>query len=354
MNVRMFGLLLVFLLIVSVFSLSLVFAVEDSWVEKAQMPTARFSFGLAVLDGRIYAIGGAVDTEFGEVTGVNEVYEPVADVWVEKEAMPTPRYGCAVVAYDGRIYVFGGASNNTYLNATEVYDPTTDSWETRTSMPTARGLLQANVVDDKIYLIGGYGNQTINEVYEPATDSWTTKSSIPTGVASYCSAVVDNKIIVISGTATNLTQIYDPQADTWSSGAYIPVKVYGAAVAVVKDTEGTKAVYVIGGETDVFSPQNITQIYFPKNNSWSTGASLPNVNSRLSATTVDNSIYTIGGTRATIHKGLAENLQYTPSNTIPEFPTPIILPIVLITAVMAIFLRQKLHRNINSTIILGS
>ncbi len=344
MNVRMFGLLLVFSLIVSVFSLSVVFAVEDSWVEKAQMPTARFSFGVAVLDSRIYAIGGAVDTESDEVTGANEVYDPSADVWIKKEAMPTPRYGCAVVAYDGRIYVLGGAANETYLDVTEVYDPSTDSWETRTAMPTARGLLQASVVDDKIYLIGGYGNQTVNEIYEPATDSWTTKSSIPTGAVSYCSAVVNNKIIVIGGTATNLTQIYDPQADTWSFGASIPIKVSGAAAAVVTDAEGTIAVYVVGGETDVFSPQNITQIYFPKNNSWSTGASLPNVNSRLSATTVGNSIYSIGGTRATIHKGLTENLQYTQSSTIPEFPTSIMLPIAVVTIVTAMILRQKLHR----------
>ena len=342
MNVRMFGLLLVFSLIVSVFSLSVVFAVEDSWVEKAQMPTARFSFGVAVLDSRIYAIGGAVDTESDEVTGANEVYDPAADGWVEKEEMPTSRYGCGVVAYDGRIYVLGGAANETYLDVTEVYDPTTDSWETRTAMPTARGLLQANVVDDKIYLIGGYGNQTVNEVYEPATDSWTTKSSIPTGAVSYCSAVVDNKIIVIGGTATNLTQIYDPQTDMWGSGASIPIKVSGAAAAVVTDTEGTKAVYVIGGETDVFSPQNITQIYFPKNNSWSTAASLPNVNSRLSATTVDNSIYAIGGTRAIIHHGLAENLQYAPSNTIPEFPTWISMTVMLagLTIVLIVYRRR--------------
>lgn len=110
----------------------------------------------------------------------------------------------------------------------------------------------------------------------------------------------------------------------------------------------------IGGETDVFSPQNITQIYFPKNNSWNTGAFLPNVNSSLSATSVENSIYAIGGTRATIHQGLAEKLQYTPSSTIPEFPAAIILPLILITVVMAIILRQKIHRNINPTIILGA
>jgi len=35
-------------------------AAENSWAGKAPMPTARFSFGVAVLKGRIYAKGGAV------------------------------------------------------------------------------------------------------------------------------------------------------------------------------------------------------------------------------------------------------------------------------------------------------
>jgi N-acetylneuraminic acid mutarotase len=342
MNSRILVLAVTLLIVVSVSFSSVVFAIQNTWVEKSQMPTARFSFGVTVVDDKIYAIGGAVNTTSGEITGANEVFDPKTDTWEEKMEIPTPRYGNAVAAYANKIYVFGGEANGTYLDVNEVYDPLTDSWETRAAMPTARVLFQANVVDDKIYLIGGYGNQTVNEVYEPATDTWTTKSSVPTGVASYVSAVVDSKIIVIGGTTTNLTQIYDPKTDTWSFGASVPVNVSGAGVATVAYPDETTGVCVVGGETDVFSPLNVTQIYFPENNSWTTGASLPKVNSRLSAAYVDDSLYVLGGTRAVIHLGLDENLQCNMFNVIPEFPSWALLPLILSITLFSIIIKKSI------------
>jgi N-acetylneuraminic acid mutarotase len=325
-----------------------VYAAENSWVEKAPMPTARFSFGVAVANGKIYAIGGAVATMSGELTAANEEYDPATNMWTEKAPMPTQRYGCAVAAYENKIYVFGGGGvNDSYINRTEVYDPATNTWVTKASMPTARILLQANVVDGKIYLIGGYDSQTLNEVYDPATDSWTTKAPIPTPVVAYASAVVDNKIYVIGGAFTNLTQIYDPKPDKWSWGALMPTPVSGAGVGAITGSTAPKAIYVVGGETDLFSPQNLTQVYFPENNSWSTGASLPTVRSRLCAVIVDNMLYAIGGTRAIAHQGLTDNEQYTPFGykTIPEFPSFLVFPSFMTATLLAgVIYRRKCNR----------
>jgi N-acetylneuraminic acid mutarotase len=296
-------------------------AAENSWVEKQPMHTARFSFGVAVVNGKIYAIGGAVATQSRELTAANEEYDPVTDVWTEKAPMPTARYGCAVVAYENKIYVFGGGANDSNTNRTEVYDPAANTWTIKASMPTARILLQANVVGDKIYLIGGYDERTLNEVYDPATDTWTTKAPIPTGVVAYVSAVVDNKIYVIGGGFSNLTRVYDTKTDTWSSGAPIPTPVSGACVGAITDVKGQKAIYVVGGETDIFSPQNLTQVYLPGNNSWSIGASLRIVRSRLCAAVVNDRLYAIGGTRAVIHLGLTDNEQYIPFGYFDEAPS---------------------------------
>lgn len=177
-------------------------ATADRWVTKAPMPTARFSFGAAMVNGKIYAIGGAVNSS-SALLAVNEEYDPIADKWSEKVAMPTPTYGFAIAVYENRIYVFGGGIDNysTLTNVTLMYDPSTDSWSTKAPMPLGRNLLQANVVDGKIYLIGGYPypNATLNEVYDPVTDTWTTKTPTPIPAIAYASAVVDNKIYVISG-----------------------------------------------------------------------------------------------------------------------------------------------------------
>ena len=37
-------------------------AAEESWIIKADMPTARVGVSTSVVDGKIYAIGGALDS----------------------------------------------------------------------------------------------------------------------------------------------------------------------------------------------------------------------------------------------------------------------------------------------------
>lgn len=303
-------------------------AAENSWVEKQPMHTARFSFGAVVVNGKIYAIGGAVATSSGELTAANEEYDPVTNAWTEKEPMPTARYACAVAVYENKIYVFGGELNDSVTNRTEVYEPATDTWVTKASMLTARSLLQANAIGGKIYLIGGYPKGTLNEVYDTATDTWTTKAQMPGAVDAYVSAVVGNKIYVISGARldgsnliSKLTQIYDSQTDKWGSGTPIPTGVAAAGAGAITGAATPDAIYVVGGETDIFSPQNLTQVYFPENNSWSTRVSLRAVRSRLCAAVVNDRLYAIGGTRAVIHLGLTENEQYTPFGIFNEAPS---------------------------------
>jgi len=344
----------------------------NSWVEKAPMPTARFSFGVAVANGKIYALGGAVNSS-SALLAVNEEYDPITNKWSEKSPMPTATYGFAIAVYENRIYVFGGAidNNSTLTNATQVYDPSTDSWATKAPMPIARNLLQANVVDGKIYLIGGYPYPyaTLNEVYDPATDTWTTKAPLPIPAIAYASAVVDNKIYVISGasfanatspaTELSLTQVYDPQTGTWSSGASIPTPVDSAGVGVTTDAEGRKAIYVVGGETDIFSPKTMVQVYFPENDSWNIGSPLIASRSRLCAAVVSNSLYAIGGTRIIGHQGLSDNSQYipvgtvptssvSPSPAIPEFPTWMFLVLFIVISTYLVCWKRR-HGTVRQT-----
>jgi N-acetylneuraminic acid mutarotase len=343
-----------------------VLGAEDSWTSKAPMQEARAGLGVAVVNGRIYAIGGynsQIDgqTHFYGTINATEEYDPATNSWTEKAQMPTPRASFAIAVYENKIYVIGGyikltsGSSSQLTNITEVYDPATDTWETRASMPVARDGVEANVIDGKIYVIGGYAENgdpsNLNMVYDPVTNSWITKESMPTAVTDYASAVVNNKIYVISGRRgdiiTNLTQIYDPETDMWSSGASIPTGVDSAAAGATTGATAQKAIYVIGGKfaSKPFYAQNIVQVYSPENNSWSIGASMPAARAELSVAVVNDTLYAIGGGRSLLQADSAEVWQYTPIGDIPEFQSWIILPLLLTATLAAIIWKQRLHKN---------
>ncbi len=285
--------------------------IGSSWTSLAPMPTPRGGFGLAVVDGKIYAIGGLNGNNFP--VGTNEEFNPLTNEWTSVMPMPTSRSGSAIAVYQNKIYVIGGTVGNGYVGNNEVYDPATNMWETKASMPTPRADLSASVVNDKIYLIGGkrysntapFFNETnINEVYDPTNDTWSTKTVIPTPVQGYASAVVNGKIYVMGGSLESLSlektlisaadQVYDPQNDSWSSTAKLPaVDSYGAAGA----TEGVMApqrIYCIGGYSDgEFTAK--TQMYNPVNNSWSIVDPMPTPRAYLGVAVVNDVLYAIGG-----------------------------------------------------------
>jgi N-acetylneuraminic acid mutarotase len=224
--------ILVFLTASCLITVKPVCAAEDSWTTKAPMPTARRDVGLAVVKGKIYAIGGWN----GSYVAANEEYDPAINTWTTKAPMPTPRYGFAIFAFENKIHVVGGYVNGVQPTSShEVYDPETNSWEAKEPFKNAlayREGYDTNVVDGKVYIMGGqsapfrpWPSTDANTVYDPATDTLTSGSPMPIGVASYASAVVGNKIFVIGGrnynydpSTFNLTQVYDTGTDTWSYG----------------------------------------------------------------------------------------------------------------------------------------
>lgn len=363
-------------------------ASTDTWVIKAPMPTARFAFGAVAVNDLIYAIGGILVLPNGAetTTNINEAYDPASNSWVERAPMPSPNWldSFGIAAYQNKIYCIGGPANN-------VYDPSTDTWEAKTPMPTPRHFLNANVVEGKIYLIGGrvfanyyYSLSAVNEVYDPATDSWTEKAPMPNAVASYASAVVNNKIYVISGSSssdiTDLVQVYDPQTDKWSEASPIPIPVENAAADAIGNNATANAIYVVGGSTasDRTLSQNYNQVYFPQNDSWSMSSPMITSKAALSVVVVNYTLYAMGGTNwgepdpilsstyqylsndyvapnstsspspsptPNMSPSLSPSPRISPSLTqspsVPEFPSWIILPMLVTGTVLIAALRRN-------------
>jgi N-acetylneuraminic acid mutarotase len=280
-----------------------------------------------VVDGKIYLIAYLTTTllvgnevvNYTEQT-VNYQYDPSIDNWTAKARVPTVRSGAEVAVVQNKIYVIGGYTGGVVGSPTpvEVYDPETDTWEQKSQIPWHAYTfnLQANVVDDKIYWIGGItptpfviDPQTINAVYNPANDSWNYMKRIPTAIWGYASAVVDDKIYLIGGmnvvasqnVVYDLVQIFDPKTNQWSQVAHLPVGAMHAAACATTGQSAPRRIYVVGGEvpdpsdSSIRTPTNAVQVYDPEMDSWSVGTPLPTASSGLVLANVNDIFYAITG-----------------------------------------------------------
>ena len=334
-------------------------ASPNSWASKAPMPQGKSNFGLAMVNGKIYAIGGTIRNYVdswtrgfsgtSETVNTNYEYDPEADRWTIKPPMPAPRYSFATAVYEDSIYCIGGVLNlvsytggvEVITAAVEAFNLSTNKWENKTSMPTRRGYFATMVYEDNIYCIGGGINEVYNiatdtwqtkapmpfngsirtanvvngelyltfdslmYVYNPATDSWLTKAPIQTENYGTVSAVIGNKIYVISA---SLTQIYDTETDKVSLGAPPPPDYNGGIALATTGEIALKRIYLLDMRTTlpVGVPQaDVTlQVYDPEADSWVIGAKMPTARVNVGFAVVNEKIYAIGGNTATTSPGV--------------------------------------------------
>ncbi len=186
---------------------SVCLSADFTWTQKADMPTPRWLYTSAVVNDKIYVIGGSTSEPDAKALSTVEEYDPFTNTWTRKADMPTIRtdmIGSSSVV-DGKIYVIGGYNGgNSWGSPTvEEYDPATDTWTRKADMPTPRWSLATCTVDGKIYAIGGAPNSitglNVVEQYDPTTDTWTRKANMPSGVWGLCACVVDGKIYAFGG-----------------------------------------------------------------------------------------------------------------------------------------------------------
>jgi len=322
---------------------------SNRWDTKESMPTLRSGFGIFVFQDKIYCVGG-YSTERSYI-GVNEVYYPISDTWEIKTSMPTKRSSMQTKMVNGRIFFLGGAigydyekSETVYSQTNEAYDPVTDSWETRTLIPVSDGEFDAYVFGDQIYCIF----KNIIEVYDTKDDSWTQKASMPIpAVYNYYTVVVENGIYFLLPSEGCYNQIYDVQNDTWSFGENIPIEINQPTIVATSGSFAPRRIYLIGGFTGFVDPTNTTYVYDPTEDKWSLGASMTTSRYNIHVVVVDDILYAIDGAIGFLTKPASITSaveKYTPTGYIPEFPSWTILSLLLVTTLASIIYKKKLYR----------
>lgn len=162
---------------------------EARWVEVARMNSARIGVGVAVVKRLLYAVGG-----FDGAIRLNtmEVYNPDRDSWTLMAPMRVTRSGAGVVALDNFIYAIGGYDGSSQLNSVERYNTETNEWVTVASMNSPRSALSVAVLEGKIYALGGYDGTDFSptvEMYEPTDDKWMEAPAMSCGRSGHASGV---------------------------------------------------------------------------------------------------------------------------------------------------------------------
>lgn len=283
-----------------------------TWQQARPALTPRTEVTAAVLDDRIYVIGGFSPLRFGNllrlsVSNAVEVYDPGKDRWYLVAPLPKPLHHAVAVVANQRLFVLGGFAPSLTsvwnpVNSVFEYLPSENRWRERRPMLTARGALAAAVLDGKIFAIGGYDGRRslpVVEVYDLATDTWQSGAALATPRDHLAAVTVDNKIYAIGGRLDldykrNLAVVeeYDPSAGRWREVAPMLTARSGIAAAVLDGM-----VVVVGGESDAGTFVE-NEAYWPKTGTWVTLPPLPTPRHGLAAAVVRGRLYALcGGTR---------------------------------------------------------
>ncbi|MFI8003527.1 carboxypeptidase regulatory-like domain-containing protein [Streptomyces sp. NPDC086010] len=167
---------------------------SNSWSRVADLPDASGSGSAAVLDGKLYYIGGKNSSL--DDTKASYRYDAAHDTWSRIADYPIAltHGGCggvtdAIVCSAGGIYVPSAkpdTTRTTELTAqTFAYSPKANTWRRVADMPYALAGASYSAANGKLQVVGGqiwgdtYPKLSHTVEYDPVTNSWATLAETP-------------------------------------------------------------------------------------------------------------------------------------------------------------------------------
>ncbi len=216
------------------------------WTQRAAMPTSRSRAASAVIDGRLYVVGG--ETASGD-TDAMEMYDPNFDTWQVLPPRPVAARNASAASLEGQLYVAGGCKGAVPLAGVHRFDPATQKWQEVASLPAPACGPALVTAGGRLYALGGWdGAKALDAayVYDPAKDAWRPIASLPAARAMASAVWIRDRIYLIGGHDGSDQRAemwaYDPAGDKWEAAPGLVEPRAGLAVGA----EGT-SIYALGG-----------------------------------------------------------------------------------------------------------
>ncbi|KKT40338.1 MAG: Kelch repeat type 1-containing protein [Candidatus Collierbacteria bacterium GW2011_GWA2_46_26] len=178
-------------------------------------------------------------------------YNPETDRWQRLADMPTKRCALGLAYLDGKIYAVGGADNKRPLSAFEEYDVEKNQWKNLPDMPTAREHLFSVTIQRFVYVLGGYQNDRFHNVntferYSIGRKVWEKLAPLPAKISGFSACIYGKSIFAFGGEQGWATsdEIYEYKLKEkkWFRRGNMPAARYAGAVISAED-----GIHIVGG-----------------------------------------------------------------------------------------------------------
>jgi N-acetylneuraminic acid mutarotase len=263
------------------------------WRAVTPSPLARMETQGAVVNGKLYLLGGYYETNPQYIGSTRcDVYDPVKNTWTQIASLPHAITHAGIASDHTRyIWMAGGyplQPTGWQLWGTvvvNVYDTVLNTWTPITPLPAARGAGAMVLLNSQLHFISGVdlsrADQATHWVLDLANPkaTWVTAAPLPVARNHASSAVLNNKIYIAGGQLgpndaypVSTLFIYDPTTNTWTQGANMPKpRSHNSAAAFAYQDR----VVVAGGETTYGQALADVIAYDPPTNKWLSLPSLP-------------------------------------------------------------------------------
>lgn len=265
---------------------------SDTWIEGPDMPIGLNHPNTAVVDGKIYLLGGLLaDTAPWDATPDSWVLDPAVGRWESIAPFPegTERGAAVVGVHGSRIFLAGGLRSldprrggpHVAVDELSAYDTATGEWTAYpgSSLPVPKDHAAGAVIGSTLWVTGGRhiagGNTRTHDVFaldlddvEAGWEDLTEEAGIPTARSGHMAGAIGHLLYTFGGEGNpdpdsrgvfSETEVFDTKTRKWKSLQPMLLPRHGTGGVAVG-----KAVYIPGGGLIQGPlPTNTTEVFRP-------------------------------------------------------------------------------------------
>jgi len=296
----------------------------QKWATLTSMPTPRSDLSAVVVNNAFVLVAGGCVSQTcpaelsyctcQAVTTKLEAFYPTNSTWITLAPLPRQRFRHGAAVVNGKMYLIGGRDNtDTIITEVDVYDIATNTWTTNPTMNWLRATSDLVVVfsGNFIYTIGGYdANYTsVGQTcfYNTPIALWDCNSlpELNEGRGDACGAVLNNQIFIVGGfsdvnfcSALDTLEVYDMSSRSWVTESRLHDPRADSACVMTHEK-----FHVVGGEVknkvvdcnkyDIPVPD--VEYYNLENNTWIEEVPIPDSRFRFAGVAWGGGVMLIGG-----------------------------------------------------------